>query len=321
MAEPALLGVAATFALVTGANDGGALLATGLKLRGLRALSAIATLTLFVVAGPILFGSKVAQTFVSRLVTSHGAGERLPLLLGIGAAVVVVAALTRAGLPTSLTLAVIGGITGVGLGYGLPVSLSAAAIVLAVGMAAPFVGAILGYLISRLTEVAPARPSVPATIARLHRVAFALQCLAYGVNDGQKMLAVLVIAMGTGATTFRPGLASMALLALFFVIGIVVGLPRVAASLGDGLMAVRPVHAVSAEFAGALSVLGSAAIGVPVSMTQSLAGGLVGAGISQGRGRIRWRAVRRIWLAWLMTLPASVLLAALVGILAKEVGG
>lgn len=311
--------MAATFAVVTGANDGGALLATGLKLRGLRTLSAIGTLALFILLAPLVFGSKVAQTFVSRLVTSHGSADRLPLLLGIAAAVVVVVVLTRAGLPTSLTLAVIGGITGAGLGYGLPVSLGAAGTVLAVGMAAPFVGGVLGYLISRLTEVAPSRPSVAATITRLHRVAFVLQCLAYGVNDGQKMLAVLVIATGTGASAFAPGLGSMALLALFFVLGVLLGLPRVAGSLGDGLMAVRPVHAVSAEFAGALSVLGSAAIGVPVSMTQSLAGGLVGAGISQGHGRIRWQAARRIWLAWLMTLPASVLVAALAALSVRVV--
>lgn len=304
---------------MTGANDGGALLATGLKLRGLRTLTAIATLAIFVVVSPILFSSAVAQTFVCRLVTSHDAADRLPLLLGIGAAVLVVALLTLAGLPTSLTLAVIGGITGAGLGYGLPVSLTAAAVVLAVGMAAPFVGALLGYLIARVAELIPARRSIPVTVTRLHRSAFALQCLAYGINDGQKMLAVLVIALGTGISTADPGLINLLIITLFFVIGVIIGLPKVAGSLGDGLMAVRPIHAVSAEFAGAISVLSSAAVGIPVSMTQSLAGGLVGSGISQGRGRIRWLAARKICIAWLVTLPASILVAAWVALLAKVV--
>lgn len=314
----ALLGVAAAFALVTGANDGGALLAPGLKLRGLRTLSAIGVLGAFVVVAPLFFGDRVAQMFVSRLVTSEPRG-RFPLLLGIAVAVLVVAALTRAGLPTSLTLAVIGGITGAGLGAGMHVSLPGALTVLGVGMAAPFVGGVLGYALTRLTRALPRRRSASRTITRMHRLAFATQCLAYGVNDGQKMLAVLAIAAGTGSTALRPGTSSLVLLACFFVVGTVLGLPRVAASLGDRLLAVRPVNAVSAEFAGAVSVLGSAAVGVPVSMTQSLAGGLVGSGMSHGQGRIRWQAVRRIGMAWLLTLPASVLIAAAVTIATLEI--
>ncbi len=256
MPEPALLGVAATFAVVTGANDGGALLSTGLKLRGLRPVSAIGTLAVCVVAAPVLLSSAVAHTFTTRLIST--AESRTPLLLGIAAAVLVVLALTQAGLPTSLTLAVIGGLTGSGLGYGVPVSLATAATVLGVGMLAPFAGG-------------AAYPS------------------------------------------------SLLLLCGCFVLGVLIGLPRVARSLGDGLFAVRPVHAVSAELAGAIAVLGSAAAGVPVSMTQSLAGGLVGAGVGQGSARIRWQGARRIWLAWLITLPASVLLAAALAAIVRVV--
>lgn len=316
MADPALIGMAASFAVVTGANDGGALLSTGLKLRGIGTFAAIAALAAFVVGAPLLLSSAVAQTFTSRLVADDGHG-RTALLLGIAAAVVVVTVLTATGRPTSLTLAVIGGITGGGVGYGLPVSFATAATVLAVGLAAPFVGGLIGYLLSRLLVLLPARPAVNNTITRTHRVAFALQCLAYGVNDGQKMLAVLVIAGGAGA--FHAGVGDLLLLAAFFVLGILLGLPRVARSLGDGLFAVRPVHAVSAEFAGAVAVLGSAAVGMPVSMTQSLAGGLVGAGVSHGSGRIRWQGARKIGLAWLVTLPATVLLAAAAAAVARVV--
>ncbi|HVL99017.1 MAG TPA: inorganic phosphate transporter, partial [Egibacteraceae bacterium] len=57
---------------------------------------------------------------------------------------------------------------------------------------------------------------------------------------------------------------------------------------------------------------GSAAVGAPVSMTQSVAAALVGAGMSYGHRRVRWRAVGRLGLAWLLTLPASAALAAAV---------
>jgi PiT family inorganic phosphate transporter len=311
MPEPALLGVAATFAVVTGANDGGALLSTGLKLRGLRPVFAIGTLAVCVVAAPVLLSSAVAHTFTTRLIST--AESRTPLLLGIAAAVLVVLALTQAGLPTSLTLAVIGGLTGSGLGYGVPVSLATAATVLGVGMLAPFAGGLLGYLLTRLLVLLPSRPAVSDTVIRTHRFAFGVQCVAYGVNDGQKMLAVFLIAGGAGDPS------GLLLLCGCFVLGVLIGLPRVARSLGDGLFAVRPVHAVSAELAGAIAVLGSAAAGVPVSMTQSLAGGLVGAGVGQGSARIRWQGARRIWLAWLITLPASVLLAAALAAIVRVV--
>lgn len=316
MADPALIGMAAGFAVVTGANDGGALLSTGLKLRGIGTITAIAALSAFVVAAPLLLSSAVAQTFTSRLVADEGSG-RTALLLGIAAAVVVITVLTATGRPTSLTLAVIGGITGAGMGYGLPVSFAAVATVLMVGLAAPFVGGLIGYLLSRFLVLLPARPNVDDTITRTHRVAFALQCLAYGVNDGQKMLAVLMIASGAG--TFHADVGEMLMLAAFFILGILLGLPRAARSLGDGLFAVRPVHAVSAEFAGAFAVLSSALVGVPVSMTQSLAGGLVGAGVSHGAGRIRWLGARKIGLAWLMTLPAAVAVAAVAAAAARMV--
>jgi PiT family inorganic phosphate transporter len=303
MAEPALIGVAASFAVVTGANDGGALLSTGLNLRGPRLISSIAALAACVVAAPLLVSSGVARTFAARLVTS-GAGTTL--MAGVVVAVAVVAVLTYAGLPTSLTLAVIGGLTGAGLGSGLPVSMTTAVTVLGVGMLAPFAGGLLGYLICRLTALVP--PGAGGALPGTHRVAFGLQCLAYGVNDGQKMLGVLLIATGGTAA----GASQLALLTGCFVLGVLLGLPKVARTLGGTLLAVRPLHAVSAELAGSVAVLASAAAGVPVSMTQSLAGGLVGAGVSQGHGRIRWRGAGRIWLAWVLTLPASAGLSALV---------
>ena len=105
---------------------------------------------------------------------------------------------------------------------------------------------------------------------------------------------------------------------LIFAVGVALGLPRVARGLGNGVLAVRPFHAVAAELAAASAVLGTAAIGIPVSMTQSVAGGLVGVGVSQGYRRVRWLEAARIGAAWLITLPASVLLAATIAYLARS---
>lgn len=92
---------------------------------------------------------------------------------------------------------------------------------------------------------------------------------------------------------------------VLFGLGALLGLPRAAASLGSGIVPLRPLDTVTAEFAAAVAVLGSAALGFPVSMTQSVAGGLFGAGLGRGARRVRWRQAGRIGVAWLVTLPLS----------------
>ncbi|NUT32734.1 MAG: inorganic phosphate transporter, partial [Hamadaea sp.] len=73
-----------------------------------------------------------------------------------------------------------------------------------------------------------------------------------------------------------------------------------------GLLPARQWRLVSAELAAAAAVFGSAGVGAPVSMTQSMAAGLVGAGASQGVRRVRWQFARPVLTAWLVTLPAAV---------------
>lgn len=310
--EAVFLGVAVIFAVVTGANDGGSVLSAGLKIPGLPAFAAVGILAAFVGLAPLLLSAQVATTLTTRLVPAPDRGA-LPLILGIAASVVVVAILTTRGLPTSLTLAVIGGLTGAALGSGLPVAWDVVGIVLLVGLSAPVVGAVVAHVLYRLAQRVPQGAAARHTISRTHRVAFGLQCLAYSLNDGQKVLAVFAIAIGLGAATTSGGPPWLAaLIGVLFAAGVLLGLPKMARSLNNGVLAARPFHAVSAQLAGTLAVLGSAAVGVPVSMTQAVAGGLIGAGASEGHGRIRWTAAGRMLLAWLITLPASVGVAAAV---------
>jgi PiT family inorganic phosphate transporter len=294
----ALIVIALLFVLVTGANDGGALLSTGLKLSSVPPWAGLAMLTASVVVVPLTLGIAVALTFTSRLV-DFGADHRA-VLAGVGCAVVVVVALTALGRPTSLTLATVGGLTGAGLGAGLPVSGGWVGFVLLMGVAAPLAGAAVAVAVSRLLGRLP--PSGP--VGWVHRAGFALLCTAYAVNDGQKMLAVFALAFGR-----MPGPGGLAAIAALFALGAAFGLPAAGRALGGRLVAVRPVHAAAAGLSAACSVLGCAALGTPVSMTQAAAGALIAA---HGTARVRWHAASRIVLAWLVTLPGSMLLGAAV---------
>ncbi len=308
----------ALFVLLTGANDGGALLAMGAKLpvRGLWQNALI--LTLFVSVGPALLSTVVAETFVTRLVPLDQSGGARLMIIGVGAAMVVVAVLTASGLPTSLTLAVIGGLVGATAGSGDQVDVQVVILVLLAGFAAPLVGAVLGAIVVRLlARWAPRKTTVNRTVAMVHVIAFQVQCLAYALNDGQKMLAMTAVAAG-----LTDGRSSAWLLALpigiGYLVGLIVGLPRLVHSLNHSVLQVRPEHAVSAEVSAGTAVLGAAAMGAPVSMTQALTGGIVGAGVGiSGSSRIRWRAALRLALAWLLTLPSAVAVSALVAVMWK----
>ncbi|NUW42647.1 inorganic phosphate transporter [Nonomuraea rhodomycinica] len=298
-----LVAVACLFALVTGMNDGGALLATGLKLPTVRPATGILALVVMVALVP-LATQAVARTFVHRLATFDEPGGRTAMTVAVLAALTVVTVLSAKGRPTSLTLAVVGGLTGAGIGWGLPVSAGAVALVLAFGLAAPFVGGLVAWGAALLLV----RWSSARGLGRWHWAGFLLQTVAYAANDGQKMLAVFMIALGFSGAP----LPYTSLVAVLFGLGALYGLPRAGRTLGQEIIASRPLHGVSAELASGTAVIACALLGMPVSMTQSVAGGLIGAGVATGGGRVRWYAAVKIVVAWLLTLPASALLAGIV---------
>jgi len=312
--EGALLVVAAiAFAVVSGANDGGTLIAMGLKISSVKPLTAIGLLSVAVMAGPILIGTRVATTLADRLVAFEGDAGDSALLVAVAVALLVVAVLSYKGLPTSLTLALMGGIAGSGVGFRLPVAWDTVGFVLAMGAAAPFVGAVGGFAFSRfLLRYIPGRGTAATRIGLAHRLAFGLQCLAYSVNDGQKMLALFAVTAGTasGAVSARP--EQVVVIGVLFALGILISLRRFAGLLGGGIMLLRPANAITAEFSSAAVLFGTAALGAPVSMTQSVTAALIGSGLSEGYGRIRWQAAFRIVLAWVFTLPAAAGLAAVI---------
>lgn len=306
-----LLAVAVTFAVVNGANDGGTLVATGLKIPTVGTASAMVLLCASVGLVPWLLGTRVATTLAGRLVPFEGPSGRLALVVAVLAAVGVVTLLARRGLPTSLTLAIIGGIAGAGWGSGLPVSWGTVGVVLLLGAAAPLAGASLAILLARLARAVPAVVRASVLVRHGHRVAFLLLSIAYGANDGQKILAVFAVAAGvTGTVPADP--AYLAAGAVLFGLGTLLGLRRYARTLTGGVLSLRPVHAVGAEAAASITVLASAALGAPVSMTQALSAALMGSGIAESYRKIRWGAAARIVAAWVLTLPAVFVAAAVV---------
>ncbi len=306
---------AVALAVTAGANDGGSILGAGLGVPGPRPVARIAILLVTLVVGPtLLFRTAVATTLSHGLVPLHDPGGRLVLLEASSSAIVVVLVLARAGLPTSLTLALVGAITGAGLGAGLPVHVWILVSIVAYGVGAPVVAAVVAYWLARLRLVAVAGGESTDRARRLHTAVFALQCLAYSANGGQKMLAVFAVAIGAtsgGLVHDPPWLA--VLTAVLFGVGILLGVRRISTRLGRDVLAVHLRHALVAEASSGLVVMAAGLAGVPLTMSQSVTGALVGVGASESPTRVRWPVALTIAGAWVVTLPASMGFAALAG--------
>lgn len=316
----AFAAVAALFVLISGANDGATLIGLGMRFPHTPGWVAAVILGAVLFAGPYALGVAVARTFTEGLAGLGTRDGALVFLAGVVTAVGVVAVLTGRGLPTSLTLALIGGVSGAGLGAGLPVSWGRLLTVLAVGLAAPLAGLVLGYALGAASRRAPSYRRMPRLVLGGHLLAYAAQCAAYAVNDGQKMIAVVSVAVDVnrdgpgrvGDVAVSP--AWMAGLTALFLTGALTSLTRVGERLGRGLVITRPLHVVSAETAATAAVLGSSALGSPVSMTQSVTAGVVGVVASEGTRRVRWQGVLNVGTAWVVTLPSSMLLGCVAGL-------
>ena len=297
-----LLVLALAFAVVNGLNDGATMTASSLKAPGLRPVASVLILGAGVALVPLVIGTAVAQTLRSGLVDAAAVSPQLIVAIGVIGAMLVATILARRGLPTSLTLAVVGGIIGAGIGLGGDPRWPTVAQVILIGLAAPIVGGV----VARLLVDAPLLHS-RRSVGAAHRWGMVVQGIAYAANDGQKMVAVAIVAVGASSAGQSPRLSwwLTSSLAVAFMVGTVLGLRPMAASVSSGVLSQRPRHDVVVEYASGAAVLASAALGAPVSMTQSIVGGQVGVGVHQGYRRVRWRIAAQVFAAWIVTLPVA----------------
>jgi PiT family inorganic phosphate transporter len=317
------IALAVVFVFVCGANDGGAMLALAVRHREVPPYVMLAVLLVAIMLGPALFGLTVARTFTHRLIDTTGSRGPLIVLAGVAVSLVLVLVLNWRGVPTSTTLAVLGGLAGVAVGIGAGAAWGTLGLVLLVAAVGPLVGGGLGALFGAIARRLPTYSRLPAAVRVAHLAAFLGQSLAYAANDGQKMFGVAGVALAAvhGASGVRPLTGPMLVaLAVVFGLGSVASLRRIARGAMFGLLPVRPWRLVSAELAAATAVLAGGVTGSPVSMTQAMAGGLAGAGASQGIRRVRWQFAMPVLAAWIVTLPVSLGAGLAAGTLLRVVG-
>jgi inorganic phosphate transporter, PiT family len=306
---------AVIYGFLNGYKDAAGITATVVSSRALGTRATLALVAAAEFCGPFLFGASVAST-LGRDLIERSAVRPAVILAALGSAITWNVVMALLGFPSSSTHALIGGMIGAAVAHSGPASifLPGLARLLAVLFVTPLIGLILGYGVLKLIIfiATGASPDVNMVFKRLQLVTATALALTHGSNDAQKSLGIIILALIAAGrqTEFKVPLWALVVSATALALGALAGSGRVIRTVGAGIFRVRPVHAFAAQIASATIVFGAGLAGAPVSTPQVLSGAVMGAGAGDRVSRVRWGTAGQIGLAWLVTLPASALLAA-----------
>lgn len=323
--ETVALCAALAFAFTNGVNDASNAVAALVATRAGRPLPAVIMAAVFNMLGPLVVGTAVAGT-VGGIVTVSGGAAIEVIGAGLLAAVAWNALMWWWGLPSSSGHALVGGLVGAGLTEGgtdainwgglngiHPVGVLGTLAALAI---APVIGALAGALVIRGLRAALARATDHmAVLARAGEwVTSAALAFSHGSNDAQKSIGMVVALLVAGGqlSRFSPPLWTELSCAAVLTCGTLIGGWRIMRTVGRGIYRIAPLEGLSSQSASAGVILGASLVGAPVSTSHVVSSSIIGIGVARGRRQhVHWMIVRDIGLAWLTTIPATALLAAL----------
>ncbi len=223
------------------------------------------------------------------------------------------------GIPSSSSHALIGGIVGATIakaGTGPLVASGIGKTVLFIVLS-PMLGMLLGSLMMLLVAWL-LRRSHPAHVdrwfRRLQLVSAGLYSLGHGGNDAQKTIGIIwLMLIAAGVTGAGEPVPDWVVISCYMAIGLgtLFGGWRIVKTMGQGITKLRPVGGFCAETGGAITLFLASALGVPVSTTHTITGAIVGVGSAHRVSAVRWGLAGSIVWAWVLTIPASGLIAAL----------
>jgi PiT family inorganic phosphate transporter len=319
MVEPLLIifiAIALLFDFLNGFHDSANVVATTIASSAMspRVALSISALTNFI--GPFLFGVAVATTIGTEVVTEEAV--TVPTAMAALLSAIVWNLITWwLGIPSSSSHALIGGFVGAALiGFGISaIQIDGLTKVLLALFLSPILGFIFGYII--LTFILwigrGFSPRVNEVFLKGQWLTTITLGLSHGTNDAQKTMGIMtfgLVAFGV-LSEFAVPTWVIATSAGAIALGTALGGWRLIKTMGAGFYRIRAVHAFSSQVAGTIVILGAAISGGPVSTTQVISSSIVGAGSAERVNMVRWGLAGQIVMAWVVTIPATMLLGGL----------
>jgi PiT family inorganic phosphate transporter len=318
LAVVALILVALVFDYINGFHDAANSIATVVSTRVLTPGKAVVWAAFFNFVAAFTFGTAVAKTVGSGLVDLKVVTFAV-IFAGLVGAIVWDLITWYYGLPTSSSHALIGGYAGAavakaGFGAIIPGGWTKTLIFIVL---APMIGMALGFALMVAINWVFCRTSpgkVDHWFRRLQLVSAAAYSLGHGGNDAQKTMGIIagVLLAGGLIESFRIDLWVVLSAHAAIALGTLSGGWRIIHTMGAKITKLQPVGGFAAETGGAISLFAATNLGVPVSTTHTITGAIIGVGSIKRLSAVRWGVAGRIVWAWILTIPMSAFIAALV---------
>jgi len=309
----AVFALAVAFDYVNGFHDTANAIATSVSTRALRPYQAILMSATANFLGA-LTGTAVAKTIAAGIATTPG---------GDAGQIIVMAALVggitwnlvtwRAGIPSSSSHALIGGLIGATIAASGTGALNIDGIVgkvLLPLVVSPVLGIGIGFglmviLLNVFRRSHPRR--INERFRRLQVISAAYMAFAHGSNDAQKTMGIMTLALVSAGILAEPVVPIWIILlaASAISLGTAAGGWRIIRTMGQRVVKLDPVHGFAAETTAATIILGASQFGIPVSTTHVISTAIRGVGASDRFSAVRWGVAGDIVIAWILTLPAS----------------
>jgi PiT family inorganic phosphate transporter len=309
------------FTITNGFLDGGGILSTVIATRAMNPFPALVLVASCEAAGLFVLGHAVARTVGFKLFSFPitAAPEKIlaVLVCALLGALSWNVIMWRLSLPTSSSHSMIGGLLGASLmGFGISsIQLPVAVTILILLGVGPWLAASFSFVLSKALSTLGqwVVPAVSSILHKIHGAVSGALALAHGSMDGQKSLAIIWMALasfssGTSRLHFvAPYLCSGAL-----TLGVILGSNRTMRTLGRGLYPMGSREGLCAESA-AMTVVGvGSLLGWPMSTSHAMSSAVLGAGAAARPKGIRWGTASEIALAWIFTIPATGIMAAII---------
>jgi len=313
----AIIILAFIYAFVNGANDASSIVATMISSRAMPPRAALALAAAAEFLGPFIFGLAVAKTI--------GHGIILPGT--INTTVILAAMLTAVswnlitgylGIPSSSSHALVGGLIGaVAMGAKWQdIQIAGLERALIPLFAAPVIGFVVGFIVLRIIMRLSweASPSINEAFRRNQIFTVIALGMSHGSNDAPKAMGIITLALLTEKylNAFIVPTWIILLCAFAIAAGTAVGGERLIRTVGGKFYKIAPIDAFSTQLASAIVVITATLTGGPVSASQVISSAIMGVGTAERPNKVRWKIAQDIGTTWLVTIPVTALIAALV---------
>ncbi len=312
----AVIALTLAFEFSNGWHDAANSIATVVSTRVLTPFRAVAWAAFWNFIAAFVFGTAVAKTIGKGLVHIEMVDQKV-LLAGLLGAIGWNMITLILGLPTSSSHALMGGYGGAAVAKSGFVALipSGWTTPLVFIFLSPVVGMVIAMSVTVATSwiVRKQRPfRVDRWFRRLQLLSAAAYSLGHGTNDAQKGMGIITTALVAGGLMKTYDVPYWVIICCHLAMGggTMAGGWRIIRTMGQRITKLTPFGGFAAETAGALTLIGTAHFGIPVSTTHTITGAIVGVGASRRLTAVRWGVTRRIVLAWVLTIPGAALIGA-----------